>query len=71
MSPRPNPEQLRDGFPLIEEAYGADEYHRRLESHGYVIVHPDDVKKIRKQTKHPYSQGWNACRDFVFGVSDD
>ena len=63
MSERPTPEQIADEFhydsPL---AFVRD----HLPEHGYVIVHPDDVPDADLASPS-YQQGWNDCRDHIFG----
>ena len=75
MTNRPTPEQILsdeiDAY-LIGTGFRAGDVLDTLRSHGYVIVHPDDVptKLLRSPTgvgTDPFALGWNKCRDSIFG----
>ena len=66
MTDRPTPEQLATyGGWVCEDFLAA------LQSHGYVIVHPDDVPMQTNEAGEPgttqYCVGWNHARATIFG----
>lgn len=61
---RPTPEEIR---AMCNDNPSLD-YDDELASHGYVIVHPDDVPiKEPSPDDQRTANGWNACRRLVFG----
>ena len=73
---RPTPHEVLDALDFI--ASGDDISHTvigALAEHGYVIVHPDDVRKGGGIPYHSgahdlqvsYGAGWTDCRAHIFG----
>ena len=61
---RPTPEQIAERARRAG-LYAAEQFLDRLETEGYVIVHPDDVPTRRGHLTHiaaAYNHGWNDCR---------
>lgn len=71
---RPTPDKLAmDADTLYRNtplSYAASKLLDDLAAEGYVIVHPDDVPdgmKVGLHEYNAYSEGWDACRDHIFG----
>jgi hypothetical protein len=71
MNTRPTPEQIADEFGI-----DAHNLLARLDHHGYVIVHPDDARIVDPNSAEStyngtWGDGWNACRQHIFGDDDE
>lgn len=80
MSQRPTPQQIaasqlsihRRGNPSMagpntRDVQQAETLIAHLGHYGYVIVHPADVPERELEGDISFVDGWNACRDRIFG----